>query len=101
MTTAPASQPFRRRSHDRLLGGICGAVADRTGVDVGIIRLIAVLLSVLGGVAIPAYLAAWPRRARFGCRSNRHSRSDFLRRGDLRAGSLAAPQPVGRSPAPR
>ena len=59
MTTTPAPQPFSRRSHDRILGGICGAVADRTGIDVGIIRLITVLLSVFGGVAIPAYLAAW------------------------------------------
>ena len=59
MTTTPAPQPFRRRSHDRILGGVCGAVADRTGIDVGIVRLIAVLLSVFGGVAIPVYLAAW------------------------------------------
>ena len=59
MTTTPASAPFRRRSHDRLLGGVCGAVADRTGIDVGIVRLLAVILSVFGGVAIPVYLAAW------------------------------------------
>ena len=44
MTITPASPPFRRRSHDRLLGGVCGAVADRTN---------------LGGAAVPVYLAAW------------------------------------------
>jgi phage shock protein PspC (stress-responsive transcriptional regulator) len=42
-----------------MLAGVCGAVADRTGIDVGIVRLLAVVLSVFGGVAIPVYLAAW------------------------------------------
>ena len=59
MTITPASQPFRRRSHDRLLGGVCGAVADRTNLDVGIVRVLAVVLSLLGGAAVPVYLAAW------------------------------------------
>ena len=44
MTTTPASLPFRRRSHDRLLGGVCGAVADRTNLDVGIVRVLTVVL---------------------------------------------------------
>ena len=66
MTTTPASPPFRRRSHDRLLGGACGAVADRTNLDVGIVRVLAVILSVLGGAAIPVYLAAWAAHPRGG-----------------------------------
>jgi phage shock protein PspC (stress-responsive transcriptional regulator) len=59
MTTTPASLPFRRRSHDRLLGGVCGAIADRTALDVGIVRVLAVVLALLGGAAVPIYLAAW------------------------------------------
>ena len=67
MTTTPASLPFRRRSHDRLLGGVCGAVADRTNLDVGIVRVLAVVLFAprrRRGPRLPRRLAAHPRGGR-------------------------------------
>lgn len=72
MTTAPMPPPtpvldrffsaLRRspvtRSRDRVLAGVCAAVADRLGVSVTAIRVGTVLLAILGP-AVALYLAAW------------------------------------------
>lgn len=72
MTTAPTSPPapvldrfftlLRRspvtRSRDRVLAGVCAAVADRLGVSVTAVRVGTVLLAILGP-AVALYLAAW------------------------------------------
>ena len=95
MTTTPAPQPFRRRSHDRILGGVCGAVADRTGIDVGIVRLIAVLLSRLRrrrDPRLPGRLAA-PARGRPGPLTGRAHAVAMTRR---RAGTRFDAGPVAR-----
>lgn len=70
MTTTPPPAPsldrlfssLRRssvtRSTNRRIAGVCGGVAERTGVSPGLVRLGAVVLAFLGlGVAL--YLAAW------------------------------------------
>ena len=49
----------RRRSHDKWLGGVCSGIADRLGVDPVIVRAVTVLLVLLGGVGVSAYLVAW------------------------------------------
>jgi len=59
MTTTTPSQPLRRRANDRILAGVCGGIADHTGIDPNVLRLLAVVLAVFGGVAIPVYIAAW------------------------------------------
>ena len=64
-TTGPAptpSPPSKRltRSDDKWLGGVCGGLAKYTGVDANVIRLLAVLGTVLGaGSLIVVYLVAW------------------------------------------
>lgn len=62
---APAAQPappdtptLMRSSDDRLIAGVCGGLAERYGVDVGFVRILAVILALIGGVTIFAYLAA-------------------------------------------
>jgi phage shock protein C len=63
MTTPEQSRPlvgFRRSRSDRWIAGVCGGVAARTGIDVNIVRVLAVLLAVFGHlVGLIAYLACW------------------------------------------
>ncbi len=48
------------RSHNSMLGGVCAGVAEYTGADVNIIRLITVLLTIFGvGSMILVYIVAW------------------------------------------
>ncbi len=49
-----------RSRSDRYLGGVCGGVAEYTGVDANLVRLAVVLGTVLGfGSLIVVYVAAW------------------------------------------
>jgi phage shock protein C len=57
-----SSQPrvLRRSTDDKVLGGVCGGIARYLGVDAVLIRLLAVVLTILGGGAgLIAYLIAW------------------------------------------
>jgi phage shock protein PspC (stress-responsive transcriptional regulator) len=55
---APAHpRPLRRAYHGRMLAGVAAGIADYLDVDVTIVRLAFVVLTVLGGAGIPAYLA--------------------------------------------
>jgi phage shock protein C len=59
---APLAGPRRlvRRADDRMLGGVCSGLADYTGMDVTLVRVLAVVAAVLGfGSVIVAYLVAW------------------------------------------
>ena len=59
-TPAPAIFGFRRSVGDRWIAGVCGGIAARTGLDVTLVRVLAVLLAVFGHlVGLIAYLAAW------------------------------------------
>jgi phage shock protein C len=54
--------PFRlhRSRTERMLGGVCGGLAESLDVDVTLLRIAFVALTVLGGgVGIPLYVAAW------------------------------------------
>jgi phage shock protein C len=63
----PASTPpyapskrLTRSTDDRWLSGVCGGVAQYTGVDANLIRLLVVLGTVLGlGSLLVAYVVAW------------------------------------------
>ena len=51
---------LKRSIDDRWIGGVCGGLADYTGVDANLIRLIVVLGTLLGfGSLIVAYIVAW------------------------------------------
>lgn len=59
---ASGSTPRRlvRRTDDKMLGGVCGGLADHLGLDPTLVRLLTVLVTVLGaGSVIIAYLVAW------------------------------------------
>jgi len=50
---------LRRSRDDRWLGGVCGGIANRTGVESWIWRLLWVLLALFGGVGVLAYALCW------------------------------------------
>lgn len=47
------------RSDDRWLAGVCGAVAQRTGLDPLVVRGVAIVVALLGGPALLAYAVGW------------------------------------------
>ncbi|MDK2896576.1 MAG: hypothetical protein PWP04_696 [Candidatus Atribacteria bacterium] len=48
-----------RSRQDRMLGGVCGGIADYFEVDTTLVRLIAVVLAIFGGAVVIAYLIGW------------------------------------------
>ncbi|MDF2968142.1 MAG: PspC protein [Nocardioidaceae bacterium] len=55
----PDVRLLRRRDDGRLLGGVCGGFADYVGADVGLVRLLMVVLTLFGGTGVALYAAAW------------------------------------------
>ncbi len=56
-----------RSGRDKILGGVCGGIAEYLGVDPVLIRLIWVIVSLAWGAGIIAYIIAWiiiPRNPR-------------------------------------
>jgi|APHM01.1.fsa_nt_gi Putative stress-responsive transcriptional regulator len=47
-----------RTEEDRILGGVCGGIAEKYELDPSLVRLATVLL-ILGGITPVLYLAAW------------------------------------------
>ena len=59
MTTTTAKR-LVRRTDDRMIGGVCSGLADYLGVDVTLVRLVAVVGTVVGfGSLLVAYVVAW------------------------------------------
>jgi signal transduction histidine kinase/phage shock protein PspC (stress-responsive transcriptional regulator) len=50
---------LRRDPDNRVLGGVCGALAESFGVDVTAVRIGVVVLSLFTGVAVLPYFLAW------------------------------------------
>lgn len=51
---------FRRSRQNRILGGVCGGLARTLNIDVALVRVLAVVLTIVtSGLAAVAYLAAW------------------------------------------
>ncbi|EGW40744.1 PspC domain-containing protein [Desulfosporosinus sp. OT] len=48
-----------RSAREKMLGGVCGGLADYFSVDVTLVRLIVLVATFAGGVGFLAYLAAW------------------------------------------
>jgi phage shock protein PspC (stress-responsive transcriptional regulator) len=49
-----------RSRKGRMVAGICAGIADYSGLDVTMVRLIVAVVSVItGGTGVLAYLAAW------------------------------------------
>lgn len=47
------------RPDDRMIAGVCGAIANRFGMNVNTVRLIFVLSCILPGTQVLIYLAGW------------------------------------------
>jgi phage shock protein PspC (stress-responsive transcriptional regulator) len=50
---------LRRPANGRVLGGVAAGFAKHFDLDVTYVRLALVVLSFIGGVGVPLYLAAW------------------------------------------
>lgn len=49
---------YRSRSN-RMLGGVCGGLAEYINADPTLVRLLWVIFGFAGGAGIPAYIIAW------------------------------------------
>jgi phage shock protein PspC (stress-responsive transcriptional regulator) len=61
-TAAPSYRPQRRlyrAGRGRMIGGVALGVADYLDVDPTVVRIGFVVLTFLGGLAVPLYLAGW------------------------------------------
>ncbi|CCG01860.1 PspC domain-containing protein [Blastococcus saxobsidens] len=55
----PGRPRLRRSSTDRMAGGVCGGLADHSGIDAVLWRVGFVGLTVAGGAGILIYLLLW------------------------------------------
>lgn len=55
----PRAAALMRSRHDRMLGGVAAGIAGYVGADVSLIRIAFVVLTLVGGLGIPLYLACW------------------------------------------
>jgi len=55
---SPNPKRFYRSRRDSVIAGVCGGLAERFGWDVTLVRIAAILLAVLGGPALLAYIIA-------------------------------------------
>ncbi len=60
-TPAPPSKPARlvRSRENRILGGVCAGLANYLGMDVTLVRILAVVLAFAAGTAVLAYIVGW------------------------------------------
>ena len=78
---------LRRRSDNKMLGGVCGGVADYFSVDVTLVRLLTVAGTFAFGLLLPLYVAAW---LVVPARDTDHSQLENMlnREGDSRTNTL-------------
>ena len=56
----PSETPrLRRSATDRMLGGVCGGLAEYTGIDTTLWRVAFVALTLLGGSGVLFYAVLW------------------------------------------
>ena len=56
---APVRPRLRRSATDKMLGGVCGGLAEYSGIDVLLWRVGFVGLTVAGGAGVLVYLLLW------------------------------------------
>jgi phage shock protein PspC (stress-responsive transcriptional regulator) len=55
----PARPPLRRSGTDRMAGGVCGGLAEYSGIDSLLWRAACVALTFAGGSGVLVYLLLW------------------------------------------
>ena len=50
---------LERKLSDRWVAGVCAGLADYTGIDVSLIRVIFAVATLFGGAGVIAYVVAW------------------------------------------
>jgi phage shock protein C len=58
-TPTPPPRKLYRSRDDRMIGGVCGGLAEYFKIDPTLVRLLAVAAIFLAGSAILAYLVMW------------------------------------------
>jgi len=48
-----------RSTKDRVIGGVCGGIAEYFDIDSTLVRLLAILIFFMGGTGIIAYIIGW------------------------------------------
>ena len=48
-----------RSKKERIIAGVCGGIGEYLGIDPTIVRILWVLLGLMGGSGIIAYIIAW------------------------------------------
>jgi signal transduction histidine kinase len=56
---AAVATPLRRPLDRALLGGVCAGLSERIGVEVLVVRVLAVMAATVGGLGVAAYALAW------------------------------------------
>jgi phage shock protein C len=55
----PPPRPLRRCPHNRMVAGVAAGVAEYLDIDPTAVRLALVILTLMGGLAVPLYAAGW------------------------------------------
>lgn len=58
MNNQPVKKLFRSRSN-RIIGGVCGGLAEYLNIDPTVLRVITALLTFVMGMSLWVYLLAW------------------------------------------
>lgn len=53
------SRLLRRATDGHILGGVAAGLSDYLNIDVAVVRIAFVGLGLLGGIAVPLYVAGW------------------------------------------
>jgi phage shock protein PspC (stress-responsive transcriptional regulator) len=75
-----------RRSQHRVLAGVSAGIAERTGIDVTVVRVLTVVLAIFGGLGVLAYGLAWL----FLPEPDGRIHAEQVLRGDVSAGAVGA-----------
>lgn len=54
-----SNKRLTRSSRDRMIAGVCGGLAEFSGIDATVIRILFVILALAGGPGLLVYLALW------------------------------------------
>lgn len=57
---------LRRSPENKVIAGVCGAIADAVGIDTAIVRIAFVIFMLMGGSGLAVYVVLWiliPRAA--------------------------------------